>query len=391
MFSTPLPNLKLWTRGTYGFIQGQDSLHDGGWWHNPSILSAVGAGIDVEEPRGWSGCWNEKIVELAQLSSQDPDTLTVLLTGRQESRFAELISRIITARGLQFDMVVLRPKVGPGGQELSSTRRFKEALLKDVVFTYISASEIRIYEDRANHAQAFRNFFSELNRNELNKNLSLANSSRTAFRAPRSTIKAEVVQVTEQDTVMDPVTETAAVQRMINSHNEAILAGNARERTFPYQIKRTVSRTNFGEKVLLQIEKERGDDDDDEVQASTIPVTNSRKHPRGEEYPPLEARGSGGKIPRQRHPQRGSYGNAWQQRRADGDSYGSGIGLGAVGTAIRGQGNMRGRGTGGRGDGHSRPYGGRGRAGPARRKVKGTYRSLDDNVGQSYGGGGMQY
>ena len=256
MFSTPVPNKKLWTRWTCGFIQGQDVLHDGGWWHNPSILSAAGAGVDVEEPRGWSGCWNEKIVQLAQLSSQHPHTLTVLLTGRQESGFAELISRITTARGLQFDMVVLRPNVGTGGQEFSSTMRFKQALLKDVVSAYISASKIRIYEDRPTHTQAFRNFFSD-----LNQNLSPANPSRTALRSPRSTINAEVVQVTEQGTVMDPVTETAAVQSMIDSHNEAILAGNARKGSSPYQIKRIVSRTNVGEEVLLQMEQERGDDE----------------------------------------------------------------------------------------------------------------------------------
>jgi len=76
------------------------------------------------------------------------DALNVLLTGRSEKGFSELVQRIVKAKKLDFDMVCLRPEVGPSNQKFSSTDRFKKALLEDLVVTYRDAIELRIYEDR---------------------------------------------------------------------------------------------------------------------------------------------------------------------------------------------------------------------------------------------------
>ena len=45
-----------------GFLQTEDSFATGGWWHDPNILGATGKGLEVEEPRGWEGWWNDNIV-----------------------------------------------------------------------------------------------------------------------------------------------------------------------------------------------------------------------------------------------------------------------------------------------------------------------------------------
>lgn len=62
VFMSPLPNPKLWTNSTIGFLQTQDCFTDGGWWHDQNILGATGQGVEKEEPRAWDGWWNDQIV-----------------------------------------------------------------------------------------------------------------------------------------------------------------------------------------------------------------------------------------------------------------------------------------------------------------------------------------
>jgi len=94
---------------------------------------------------------------------EDPSTLNVLLTGRNESAFSDLVGRMVASKGLEFDIVALKPRSGPSGQQFGSTMLFKQALLKDIVFTYSTAEEIRVYEDRPKHTKGFRDFFASLN------------------------------------------------------------------------------------------------------------------------------------------------------------------------------------------------------------------------------------
>lgn len=428
---------------------------------------------------------------------QDNDALNVLLTGRMEERFADLIGKMIAAKGLDFHMVCLKPSSGPNGDVFQSTMAFKQALLTDIVFTYAYADELRIYEDRPKHVKGFRDFFEDLNRSLMSG--SLAESSRQPF-------TAEVIQVSEQDSFMDPATEVTQVQKMINANNQAIRDGNAPKNAIPYKIKRSVFYTGYiipqadieklrtlvklpancpehevrylannilitprpaprsildkvggmgakmswrvtgiavhenrvwaarvqptisgakiytenhtpcivlatrrqakpieatriqswqpvpenqafefettvGEKVLLRIEQEHLNEDT--YEASFPNARNARKHPREEDFPPLGSARPNGRPP-PRAQQRGhhtqSYGNPAWQNKPNGTGFGAPRGGGHPGRGggPRGGGGMRGR---GRGDARG---GGRGRG-------RGGYRSLDDNVGQGYGSGGMQY
>ena len=88
-------------------------------------------------------------VQLVELSMKQKDTLTVLLTGRAESSFADVIKRMVKSRNLEFDIACLKPEVGPSGQRFSSTMNFKQTFLEDLLLTYKQADEIRVYEDRA--------------------------------------------------------------------------------------------------------------------------------------------------------------------------------------------------------------------------------------------------
>ena len=82
------------------------------------------------------------------MSMKQDDALTVLLTGRAEHNFADVIKRIVASKNLVFDMICLKPQAGPSNQKFTSTMKYKQAILEDLVLTYKDANEIRIYEDR---------------------------------------------------------------------------------------------------------------------------------------------------------------------------------------------------------------------------------------------------
>ncbi|KAF2129934.1 hypothetical protein P153DRAFT_290289 [Dothidotthia symphoricarpi CBS 119687] len=236
LFASPLPNKQLWNSSTIGQLGSPDMFLNGGWWHDSNILAATGEGLEKEEMRGWGGWWNELIVTLVEQSMLQKDALTVLLTGRGESNFSDLIKRIARSRKLDFDMVCLKPAIGPAGQKFRSTMEFKQELLKDIVYTYKDAEEIRVYEDRVKHTKGFRDFFFQ-----FNKDLMAAGQNQSS----RRPIVAEVIQVAENATQLDPVAEIAGIQKMINAHNNRVKSGNAPSGTPPYQIKKTVFYTGY--------------------------------------------------------------------------------------------------------------------------------------------------
>ncbi|OAP58461.1 hypothetical protein AYL99_07551 [Fonsecaea erecta] len=218
LFNSPLPNPQIWALPTVGLLQTYDTLAYGGWWHDNSILAATGDGLEAEEPRAWEGHWNETVVQLVELSSQTKDVLTVLLTGRGETYFADLVNRILNSRKLDFDLVVLKPEVGPSGQQFESTMGFKQEFLKELIFSYKNAEEIRIYEDRPKHVKGFRDYFERLNKSFLSHPVDQPPP-------PRKPITAEVVHVCDLKTTLNPETEVEVVQRAVTRHNDAITNG----------------------------------------------------------------------------------------------------------------------------------------------------------------------
>ena len=219
LFSSPAPNPQLWHPQSIGTLQGYETFAHGGWWHNPDILAATGEGVEKEEPKGWRGWWNETIVSLVELSSQDPQTVTILLTGRGETNFAELVNKILNSRKLDFDMVVLKPQVGPNQQQFNSTMDFKQAFLRDLVLTYRNANNIRIYEDRVKHVKGFRDFMEKLNK------AFLSNAPDSMAQERNTTCAAEVVHVCELKSLLEPQAEIMAIQSALNKHNKAIKTG----------------------------------------------------------------------------------------------------------------------------------------------------------------------
>ncbi|KIV96152.1 hypothetical protein PV10_00055 [Exophiala mesophila] len=240
LFSSPLPNPQIWHPQSIGMLQSQEGLAHGGWWHDSSVLEATGQGVEKEEPRAWEGCWNEPVVQLVESSVQSKDVVTILLTGRGETNFADLINRICNSRKLDFDMVVLKPEVGPSGQSFESTMSFKQEFLRELAITYKSADEIRIYEDRPRHVKGFREYFERFNK-------SLLSHRADEPAPPRLPITAEVVHVCELKATLNPEMEVEVVQRAINRHNHAITTnGPGSSKTTNKHLKITDSFLYFG-------------------------------------------------------------------------------------------------------------------------------------------------
>jgi hypothetical protein len=232
LFKSPLPNRALWDDKWRGRLYSPDMFVNGGWFHDISILTATGEGIDIEEPRAWEGWWNEKVVDLVRLSISQEDCLTILLTGRAESTFPDLIGRICKSKGLVFDMICLKPSVGPNNEKFSTTMVFKQAFLGILIRTYQNAAAIRIYEDRESHVKGFEDWIITLNE-EI---------ERTALRPQ---IRGDVIPVVEVDSHLDPITEAATIQGMINRHNKAILSGSAPSKSIPLQLSKIVLYTAY--------------------------------------------------------------------------------------------------------------------------------------------------
>ncbi|KAK3384800.1 hypothetical protein B0H63DRAFT_395222 [Podospora didyma] len=235
LFKTPLPNPKIWNGPTIGNLSNPDFFVNGGWWHDSRILAATGEGLAKEEPRAWNGWWNDKIVELIGLSMQQKDALCVLLTGRSESGFSDLIKRMVASKGLEFDLISLKPAVGPSNQRFSSTMNFKQVFLEALMETYKHAEEIRIYEDRPKHVKGFRDFLTDYNKQQ----------SGIGGYKTRGPIVAEVVPVADLATTLDPVVEVAEIQQMINDHNAALSQRRRGARDDRLTIKKTVFYTGY--------------------------------------------------------------------------------------------------------------------------------------------------
>jgi hypothetical protein len=235
LFASPLPNRDLWDQSTIQTLMAEKALVNGGWFHDANILGSTGEGQEKEEPRAWAGWWNEKVAKLCELSFQQKDAFSVLLTGRAEGRFADLIKRILKSKGLSFHMICLKPAAGPANQTFRSTMNFKQTLLSDIVHTYQEAEEIKIYEDRPGHVSQFRDFFSDFNRDLMGPNP----------QSQRHTITCDVIEVATKATYLDPVTEVAEVQKMVNAHNIAYKSGTAPPRTYPMQIDRKVLNAGY--------------------------------------------------------------------------------------------------------------------------------------------------
>ncbi|CAI4048843.1 uncharacterized protein SKDI_13G3940 [Saccharomyces kudriavzevii IFO 1802] len=162
LFATPGPTEQLYTRELLNLLTSS-VLPNGGWWNEPEFLrTAIKTSSD--QPRRFS--WNEEIVKLAERSYRAKDTVSIVLTGREEGKFHELIQYALqTARDhwecspneFRFNAVCLKKT-----SMSKYTSEYKKALMQDFLEYYPSLRELTIYDDRAHQIEAFKSFFRSL-------------------------------------------------------------------------------------------------------------------------------------------------------------------------------------------------------------------------------------
>jgi HAD domain family 1 in Swiss Army Knife RNA repair proteins len=208
----------MWRSKWYGSLSSPDIFLAGGWWHDPGVLAAVGSGEEIEEKSAWKGWWNEKIVDLARVSSQTDGVLTILMTGRLQDRFADLIGKMVLSKGLDFDMICMKPRKGLDGKPFRSTEDYKQTLLKILLDTYKDATEVRIYEDREPHVQKFTAFLEDYN-DQLVATQALHSGEQGPSDRRLASVSFKVIHVKESSSELDPTAEFEQIQRMVNAHN----------------------------------------------------------------------------------------------------------------------------------------------------------------------------
>lgn len=204
LFKTPLPNPDLLSTSAISILESLNGLHGGGWWADSRFLFGTGEGYEKERSRAWEGWWDEKVVELARLSQKDPETLSIVLTGRRAEEFKHLIRTMLDAKELKFDAVILRKDLNGG----ESTLQYKSTVISEIVKYYKMATEVTIYEDKAKQAAGFRKSLRHL---------------RTRYH--RANLVYDVVEVYDPQKYLDPLVELALIENAIEDHNNAAASG----------------------------------------------------------------------------------------------------------------------------------------------------------------------
>lgn len=151
-----------------------ESVYGPGWWRD--IRSLDLGPFDQLQKTAWQGFWNEKIVKDAKSCINDPDTLTIVLTGRRHHPFHQLIPAMLESKGLKFDLLGLRPDPesvsdihweANSHNEVSynltdsvfkSTMHFKTCFILNILHNVPSIKNVVMWDDRFHHVKRFREY-----------------------------------------------------------------------------------------------------------------------------------------------------------------------------------------------------------------------------------------
>lgn len=171
LFLSPLLSPTIWHPALVNAVTTENLLGPG-WWRDIRSLE-LGSKADLEKT-AWNGYWNEDIVERARKSLGDPDSLTVVLTGRRYHPFHRIIPDMLSAKQLNFDMVCLRPdpeladmpdihhRYNTQPSVFKSTMDFKNAFILHMLNVVPSLKTINMWDDRLPHVKKFQAFLGKL-------------------------------------------------------------------------------------------------------------------------------------------------------------------------------------------------------------------------------------
>ncbi|KAI7906474.1 uncharacterized protein BX663DRAFT_529208 [Cokeromyces recurvatus] len=220
LFFSPLLSPTIWHPDLIKLATAE-SVYGPGWWRD--IRSLDLGPIEELEPKAWKGFWNEPIVKEAKRCINDPNTMTVVLTGRRYHPFHLLIPTMLNSKGLQFDLIGLRPdpeqvsdnhwEVKNGQQQLTynltssvfkSTMHFKTCFILNLIHNVPSVRQVTMWDDRTYHVNRFKQYLNTLRYEGLIN-------------------KGRVVYVPGVRPKYNPSWEKRVIGHIMETHNKALL------------------------------------------------------------------------------------------------------------------------------------------------------------------------
>ncbi|KAI8992032.1 hypothetical protein BDF20DRAFT_909722 [Mycotypha africana] len=231
LFLSPLLSPNLWDMSLINALT-TENLIGPGWWRDLRSLQVLSetshddTDTCKQQPQqktypDYSHFWNEDIVKEVERSFEDPDCMTVLLTGRRYHPFHKLIKEILASRGLdKFDVVGLRPDpidITPHSNPIiadglrynfepnvfKNTMSFKSAFIINLLKAVPSLKNITMWDDRTKHVDEFRAYLKQLTLEGLIE-------------------KGLIVYVSPVKPKYHPNWELKTIENMLNSHNRAV-------------------------------------------------------------------------------------------------------------------------------------------------------------------------
>ncbi|CEP10709.1 hypothetical protein [Parasitella parasitica] len=220
LFFSPLLSPTIWHPNLIR-VATTESVYGPGWWRD--IRSLDLGPFDEMEKKAWDGFWNEEVVQQARHCINDEDTMTIVLTGRRYHPFHLIVPAMLEAKGLQFDMIGLRPdpehvsdnqwEVKQGQHYITynltrsvfrSTMHFKTCFVLNIIHNVPSIEKVTMWDDRIHHVHNFREYL------EVLKGAGTINSG-------------YVIHVPGIRPKYNPQWEINVIRHIIETHNKALV------------------------------------------------------------------------------------------------------------------------------------------------------------------------
>lgn len=234
LYKSPCPNRILYTNQAYLKLLKNEHMNSGNWWDQPLFLEESFKMYIATQDKSY---WNDKITELAINSFDDPNTVSIILTGRSRSNFQTLFQKMLSISRdlasvegskfynksnsfLKFNAVCLKSR-NPNNNMTPPTFQFKTHIIQDFLQDYPNLEDVTIYDDRISHIKQFKSFFNHLR--------------------PRPKFQWFIIPVSSQEFVLDKVAELKLIKKVIDDTNNIRLSRNIP----PLEIRWTPKCTGF--------------------------------------------------------------------------------------------------------------------------------------------------
>ncbi|KAG2196396.1 hypothetical protein INT47_012900 [Mucor saturninus] len=230
LFFSPLLSPTIWHPNLIR-LATSESIYGPGWWRD--IRSLDLGPVEELERNAWKGYWNEKIVADARACIADKDTMTVVLTGRRYHPFHQLIPAMLKSKGLQFDLVGLRPdpesvseyqwqgddkksaqsvSYNLTGSVFKSTMHFKTCFILNLLHKIPSLESVVMWDDRLPHVKRFKEFLDAVKRTDAIE-------------------EGQVIHVPGIRPKYNPEWEKRVITHIIQTHNKALVEYQSGKKT----------------------------------------------------------------------------------------------------------------------------------------------------------------